>query len=70
MPLLKGWIGIDHYDTEPTTQDVKREGDFLHGLGVQLGSFDGEVFEDCEVDDLAMDKLNSYWGRFYWGLYT
>ena len=55
----KGWIIADYEDKE-----------FLEKLGVKLGRYDEKFtsFEDCELSPETLEKLDLYWGRFYWGL--
>lgn len=42
---------------------------FLEGLGVQVGGYDNAhgAFDGCIISEEAIQKLNPYWGRFYWG---
>jgi len=56
---LKGWIIASYEDKE-----------FLEELGIKLGRYnrEGKSFEDCVVPLQALEKLDPYWGRFYWGL--
>lgn len=59
--LLHGWIIA--YITEEEE---------LKNLGIKVGEYnhEGGCFEDCEVSTEAMNKLDSLWGKFYWGLHT
>jgi len=54
-----GWIIADRGDEE-----------FLKNLGVRLGKYEETTtsFEGCEVSLEVLEKLDPYWGRFYWGL--
>lgn len=57
--FYKGWIAAD-----------KDEGDFLKNLGVTIGKYNEKEhqFDNCFVLYEALEKLDPYWGRFYWGL--
>ena len=56
----EGWIIADYEDKE-----------FLEKLGIRLGKYNEETtsFENCKVSLEALEKLDPYWGRFYWGLW-
>lgn len=60
MRMYKGWISAE----------AAEEGDFLKNLGVKLGSWvqSEKMWKDCEVSEDALNTLDSYWGRFVWGL--
>ncbi|MCD6123983.1 hypothetical protein J7J62_02290 [bacterium] len=57
--MYKGWIIADYKDKE-----------FLEKIGIKLGKYNEKTksFEDCIVSSEALEKLDPYWGRFYWGL--
>ena len=42
----------------------------LTSLGVVVGKWNRKVgqFEGCVVSQEALDRLDPYWGRYYWGL--
>ena len=56
---FKGWIIAEKEDEE-----------FLKELGIKVGYYDHQhgEFKNCLVDKKAYDKLDKYWGNFYWGL--
>ena len=56
-----GWIIAD-----------KEEKSFLESLGVKIiGGYNEEEhsFDECIVTEDVLQKLDPYWGRFYWGLF-
>lgn len=57
--MYRGWILADLADRE-----------VLENLGIVVGEYDKVegTFENCSVSDEVMEKLDSYWGVFYWGL--
>lgn len=57
--MLKGWILA-------TQADQKK----LEEFGVVVGPYnpDEGCFEECQVSDEALDKLDPLWGQYYWGL--
>lgn len=57
--MLKGWISASKGDQEA-----------LKKLGVVLGPYndDEQCFEECQVSDEALHKLDPLWGHYYWGL--
>jgi hypothetical protein len=59
--IYRGWIV-----SYPDGEDLE----ILQRLGVKLGEYDATQgsFEDCEVTEQVLDKLDPYWGRFMWGL--
>ena len=58
--IYKGWIIAD-----------REEKEFLEKLGVKLGEYDERSgsFENCELSPETLEKLDPYWGHFFWGLY-
>jgi hypothetical protein len=58
--MYRGWICCPSEDNR----------EFLESLGVVVGSWNDEMmsFDDCEVSDEALDKLDAHWGRYVWGL--
>jgi len=58
--IYKGWIIAD-----------REEKEFLEKLGVKLGEYDERSgsFENCELSPETPEKLDPYWGHFFWGLY-
>jgi hypothetical protein len=41
---------------------------FLEDLGVVLGPYNEDQFDDCLIPDRVMTELDNYWGNFYWGV--
>lgn len=61
--MRRGWI-IASADPESGDRELLEE------IGVNLGPWhagDG-CFEDCEISEAAMTRLDAEWGRYYWGL--
>lgn len=61
---LYGWIQpCDSDDVDACRAE-------LEALGVEIGSWDSDAkeFYDCVVSDAVMDKLDTLWGRYIWGL--
>ena len=57
--MYKGWIAGREEDRK-----------FLEQLGVKTGIYSKEskCFEDCYVSSKVFERLDKYWGRFFWGL--
>jgi hypothetical protein len=57
--MLKGRICASQSDKE-----------FLESLGIILGEYDEMCmdFNNCLVTDEAFEKLEPYWGVYYWSL--
>ncbi len=56
---LKGWISANR-DDKPV----------LEQLGIVVGGYDDQdgCFMDCIVSGEVLERLDHFWGRFYWGL--
>jgi hypothetical protein len=64
-PALRGWIKpLDWY------MDVSAHRRTLEAIGVQVGVWDmaQSEFQECVVPASAMEKLDSLWGQYIWGL--
>ncbi|MFB5758972.1 hypothetical protein [Paenibacillus medicaginis] len=56
--MLKGWIAAPLNDKY-----------ILEEIGIVLGQYNSEQFEECIVADEVMEKLDQYWGHYWWGLH-
>jgi len=57
--MYYGWISGEYEDRN-----------ILYSLGISFSHYSHSVktFHDCEVSEKALNQLDQYWGRFYWGL--
>ena len=71
MGVWRGWIR--HYGEKDTRESAK---EVLERMGITLGEYrkntsdipgSGE-FQNCSLSDESLQKLDSFWGRFIWGL--
>lgn len=73
--LLEGFVTIAYRGWIIISEGVNHARPKLEAMGIKLGSFEpdpkgdcGGRFNNCEVSEAAMEKLNPYWGSFIWGL--
>lgn len=57
MNGYRGWIAADESERER-----------LEGLGVTLGPYVGDAFENCHLSLATLEKLDQFWGIYVWGL--
>ena len=47
----------------------QRDAGRLEDMGIELGPYVGDEFTECVVTDGALEKLDPWWGLFYWELH-
>jgi hypothetical protein len=57
--VYRGWIEGNFEDAEA-----------LISIGVKLGAWDEKLrtWSSCEVTPEILEKMDSFWGKFIWGL--
>jgi len=52
-------------------RESKADREFLESLGIQVGLYSPKAngYTECIVSLEAMEKLDCYWGKFYWSLH-
>jgi len=57
--MYYGWISGEYEDRN-----------ILYSLGISFSHYAHSIktFQDCEVPEKALNQLDPYWGRLYWGL--
>lgn len=62
-PCASAFVRASEYDVAPLREE-------LIALGVKVGTWDlfQSEFQDCEVSETALEKLDPLWGKYIWGL--